>query len=107
MKKVIFAAVAVVASAGVAQAKEIVTAKLEAPVAARTKVIAGNSVWTCEGDTCRAYVNRAINARTCGELAREVGRVSAFDASKRSLASEDLARCNTRAPLADTTVATR
>lgn len=107
MKKAIFAAVAVFALAGVAQAKDVVVAKLEAPVAETVRVIASNSVWTCEGDTCRTVLQRAVTARACGELAKEVGRIATFGATDRTLPADQIERCNTRAPLAETSVAQR
>jgi hypothetical protein len=107
MKKAIFAAVALFAVAGVAQAKDVVTAKLEKPVAETVRVIASNSVWTCEGDTCRTVLQRAMTARACGQLAKEVGRVTSFGATDRALPEAEIAACNTRAPLAETSVAQR
>lgn len=92
--KIAFAAVAALGLlAGAAYAKTDVTAKLAAPQAEKTRVIAAGAVWMCEGDSCTAQLQRAPTARVCMELAREVGQITAFGA----LSAEDIARCNTRA----------
>jgi len=46
------AAVLSLSFAGAAYADGKVTASLKAPVAAKTKVVAGGAVFVCEGDTC-------------------------------------------------------
>jgi hypothetical protein len=100
-------AVAAVASfgllAGVAFADTVVTAKLAAPTT-QTRVVASGAVWACEGDSCQARLTRKPSARTCMELAREVGQITAYG----DLGEADIARCNTRAAApATTTVAQR
>jgi hypothetical protein len=83
---------------GVAIARTPVTVKLEAPVAEATRVVANGAVWQCEGDTCTGVMTRAVNARTCGELAEKVGRIAAFAGDGRTVVGEELTRCNSKAP---------
>lgn len=89
-----------VSTGAFAAGKTYVTAKLATPVAAKAQVIANSVVWTCEGDTCTAQFARAVTARVCGELAKEVGQVTAMG----DLTTEDLARCNLRAAAPNATV---
>lgn len=92
--------VAAVISAGMvapAFARDAVfTAKLEAPVAAQTRVIAQNTIWTCEGDTCRARADHAVSVRACRQLSREAGdvRILSYGVEGRELTADEIARCN-------------
>ncbi|ALL14771.1 CC_3452 family protein [Caulobacter henricii] len=82
--------------AGAALADGRVSAALEAPVAAKTKIVAGGAVFVCDGAECVAASapSRAITAASCKALVKEVGRVSAFGGESKSLDAEDLGRCN-------------
>lgn len=84
---------------GVALAGETVVAKLAAPAAETGRVIADGTVWTCAGDSCTATLTRKANARSCSELAKEVGQVVKFG----DLDETALARCNVRAAAPATT----
>jgi hypothetical protein len=103
--KFVVAAVAAlcVSTGALAAGKTLVSAKLATPVAEKAQVIANSVVWTCEGDTCTAQLTRALTARVCGELAKEVGQVTAMG----DLSAEDLARCNQRAAAPNATVFAR
>jgi hypothetical protein len=76
-----------------------VSAKLNAPLTAKTKVVAGGAVFYCEGDSCVATAapSRALTAASCKALVKEVGRVSSFAGDVKSLSAEDLDRCNASA----------
>lgn len=103
--KFVVAAIAAlcVSTGAFAGTKTYVTAKLATPVAEKAQVIANSVVWTCEGDTCTAQFSRAVTARVCGELAKEVGQVTAIG----NLSAEDLARCNQRAAAPEATIFAR
>lgn len=103
--KFVVAAIAAlcVSTGALAAGNSLVSAKLATPVAERAQVIANGVVWTCEGDTCTAHFSRAVTARVCGELAKEVGQVTAIG----NLSAEDLARCNLRAAAPEATVFAR
>lgn len=75
------------------------TVSLKAPVAAKTKIVAGGAVFSCEGDTCVAFAApaRATTVAGCKALVKEVGEVTAYTNGKRALEGEDLAACNTAA----------
>ncbi len=96
-------AAAITAVAGVAIAKTPVVVKLETPKAEQTRIIANGAVFMCEGDTCTAVMTRAVNARTCGEVAEQVGRIVQFSGEGRSVTGADLDRCNAKAPQLPTT----
>lgn len=85
-------------AAGSALAADRMTALLEQPVAAKTKVVAGGAVWLCEGSTCSttAVSSRSVTFRACQSLAKEVGRVSSYG-GKSSLDAEQLGKCNASA----------
>src|SRR5262245_7321397 len=90
-KTIIVAAVLGAGFIGVAEARNTtVTAQLAQPVSARTRVIANNTVWTCEGDTCVASVREA-DVRSCRMLVRESGAVIAFGATNATFGAEELA----------------
>jgi hypothetical protein len=87
-----FAAIAM--TSGVASARELVTVKLEKPVAQETKVIANGAVFTCVGDSCTGYLRVTADVRGCRQLTKEVGRVTNFGETDKSLNEGELARCN-------------
>jgi hypothetical protein len=93
------AALSVSMFAGAALADGRVAAALEAPIAAKTKIVAGGAVFVCEGAECVSLSapSRAITAVSCKALAKEVGRVSAFGGETKSLDADDLGRCNASA----------
>ncbi len=86
-------------AAGSAAAAERITANLEAPVAAKTKIVAGGSVWTCEGGSCFAVAqtSRSTSVRACQSLAKEVGRVASFGSTDDLFVDAQLGKCNTAA----------
>lgn len=93
------AAVLSLSFAGAAYADGAVTAKLAAPVAAKTKVVVAGSVFVCEGSTCVALVApaRALTVASCKSLVKKVGALTAFGGEQKQLSDEDLARCNAAA----------
>lgn len=96
MKAVVFAAVAALSAvAGSAFAAETLSVTLEQPVASRTKVVAGGTVWTCEGTTCMANSSnyRTASLRACQSLTKEVGRIANYGTTK-PLDADNLAKCN-------------
>lgn len=68
-----------------------IVVSLKTPVAAKTKVVAGGAVFTCEGATCVALTapSRTDTAKGCKALSKEVGEVVAYG----SLGVDDLAKC--------------
>jgi hypothetical protein len=102
------AAISVSIFAGQALADGRIAVALDAPVAAKTKVVAGGAVFVCEGAECVSAQapSRALTAVACKALAKEVGRVSAFGGETKSLDADDLTRCNAAAKGAATLAAT-
>jgi len=82
-------------SATAALAAEPVTVKLQAPVAAPVKFIAGGAVFTCEADTCvaGATTSNTFGAETCRAIAAKVGAVANFS-GRKALDDARLAECN-------------
>lgn len=68
---------------------------LAAPVAKPAKLMLGDVLWNCAGDTCSAGQDSARPVVVCTKLAAKVGQVSRFATPKGELAAEDIARCNT------------
>ena len=85
--------------AGAASADSRITATLEAPRAGHAKLIAAHAVWNCEAGTCVAQLapDEAASVSACKDLAKQVGRLSAYAAERRSLDAGALAKCNTAA----------
>lgn len=85
-------------SAGAALAGEPVTAKLQQPVAEKTKFIAGGAMFVCEADACvaAAPTSQTFAAATCKAVAAKVGPLASFQARK-SLDADRLGDCNASA----------
>ncbi len=85
--------------AGAAFADGQISAKLATPQSAPEKLIAASAVWTCEADSCVAGVapDDALGVSGCKELAKQVGRLTAYTFDNKSLDDKSLARCNTSA----------
>jgi hypothetical protein len=73
-----------------------VTAKLQAPVEQATRVVAGGSIFTCEGDACAASKAgaNALTPRGCRELVRAVGPISAYGTENKQFSDDRIAECN-------------
>lgn len=91
-------ALAAILSAGLTSAAlardAVFTVKLTTPVAERTQVIAQNTIWTCEGDTCVAAATHSATVRSCRQFVREAGPVTAYGPENDPLSAEELDRCN-------------
>ena len=100
VRSILIAALASASFAGAAYARDAVfTVKLEAPVAEQTRVIAQNTVWTCDGDTCLARADHGANVRSCRQFVRESGvRVTAYGTAGDELTADEIARCNGETP---------
>jgi len=80
---------------GVAFADGRVTATLEAPQA-HAKFIAAHAVWICDGAACVAGTapDDSAGLTGCKDLAKKVGRLSAYAGEGRALDEKALAKCN-------------
>lgn len=101
MKLITFAAACaalVTLSAAPAFAGEPVVAKLAQPVAGATKVIAGEAVFACEGDTCIATAPQSLtfSTSTCKTLAAKFGTVQSYTWTK-AMDDSRLQSCNSAA----------
>lgn len=100
LKTILVAALLSAGFAGAAYARDpVFTVKLEAPVAEQTRIIAQNTIWNCEGDTCLARPSHAASVRACRQFVRESGaRVSAYGPAGAELSAAEIDRCNSEAP---------
>ncbi|MHB8528824.1 MAG: CC_3452 family protein [Caulobacteraceae bacterium] len=91
-------AVIVLGLAGSALADGRVIATLESPQAPRKDLIAANAVWNCADSTCVAQLapDDSGTLDGCKELARKVGRLTAYKEFK-PLDAKTLAKCNAAA----------
>lgn len=98
IRSTLIAAVLSAGFAGAAYARDgVATVRLAAPVSENTRVIAVNTLWNCDGDTCRARPSHAISVRACRQFLREAGagiRIVSYGAEGRALNADELARCN-------------
>jgi hypothetical protein len=85
-------------SATSAFAGDAITAKLQQPVAEKTKFIAGGAIFVCEADACvaTATTSQTFATATCKTIAAKVGAVAEF-AGRKALEANRLADCNTTA----------
>lgn len=92
------AAAAVILSSSVAGAAlaEPLSAKLQTPVAEKTKLIAGGAVFICDGDSCvtNSATTRTFATVSCKDLAKAVGPLAAYGNDRRSLDEDKLGQCN-------------
>ena len=94
LKTILVAAFLSAGLAGAAYAQDqIFTAKLSAP-AAHTRLVADNTVWTCQGDTCRAIVHHSSTVYGCHQLERVAGPLIAYGPDNAAMSDSDLAQCN-------------
>ncbi|MDO8902288.1 MAG: hypothetical protein Q7V15_13155 [Phenylobacterium sp.] len=93
------AAFLTLALAGQAAAQHQVTAKLEQPVAERSRLVAGGAVFWCEGEACIANAanTRTYVPATCKDVASKYGPVTAFESGARAYDAERLEACNAAA----------
>ena len=77
-------------------AAQPVTAKLASPLAEPAKPVAGSAIFDCQVDTCVAVnpVDRTTDTTGCRELARQVGKVTAFGDARHPFDAGKLAACN-------------
>jgi hypothetical protein len=83
------------ASAALA-ATSIASVKLVTPVAQpNTAVIALNTGWNCNGDTCVGNLDRKSPAvRDCRQIARALGPIAGYSVGSKSLDAAGIAACN-------------
>jgi hypothetical protein len=82
-------------SAAPAFAADPVVAKLAQPVTGATKVIAGEAVFACEGDTCiaTAPTSQTFSSSTCKVIAAKFGTIVSYTGQK-PMDDTRLASCN-------------
>ena len=91
------AAFALVSFAGSALADgDAIIAKLQSPLATRTKFIAGGAVFQCEGDICvaAAPTSQTYASAACKTITKSVGAVVSFGDSGRQFDAGKLSACN-------------
>jgi hypothetical protein len=99
--------------AGAAFADNTISAKLASPQSSPQNLVAASAVWNCEADSCVAggAPDDALGVSGCKELAKQVGRLTAYSFDNKSLDDKALARCNTSAkasaPMATASVSGR
>lgn len=98
-------ALAALSVAGSAAAEARITATLETPKPAKVKFIAAHAVFVCQDATCAAGVapDDAYSVQGCKEVAKKVGRLSAYGDDRRTLSGDQLAACNVAAAVAPAT----
>ncbi len=85
--------------AGAATADSRIVATLEGPSSGHAQLIAAHAVWDCNGETCVAGAapDDAASVSACKDLAKHVGRLSAYAGDRKALDAGALAKCNTAA----------
>ena len=97
VRSLVIAAVVSAGFAGAAYARDpVFTVKLSAPLSEPTRVIAQNTIWNCDGDTCVARPSHASTVRACRQFVREAGDVTivAYGPEGNELSADEIARCN-------------
>ncbi|MEM7493026.1 MAG: hypothetical protein AAF296_06555 [Pseudomonadota bacterium] len=74
------------------------TLKLETPKTEAQQIVADGNLWSCEGDTCTATLNRKkATVRTCQKAAKEIGSFVSFESVNNALSDDQLGKCNSAA----------
>jgi len=96
LRSIVAAAVMSAAFVAPAMARDLYTIKLAAPVAEQTRIIALNTIWDCNGDTCLARPTHGINVRSCRQFVRQAGNVQvvSYGNDEQQLSADEIARCN-------------
>ncbi|MGQ0531915.1 MAG: CC_3452 family protein [Caulobacteraceae bacterium] len=95
-RSIVAAAIISAAFATPALARDVYTIRLAAPVAEQTRVIALNTIWDCNGDTCLARADHGANVRSCRQFVRESNglRIASYGSADDQLTADEVARCN-------------
>ena len=96
LRSIVAAAVMSAAFVAPAMARDLYTIKLAAPVAEQTRIIALNTIWDCNGDTCLARADHGVNVRSCRQFVRQADglRIASYSSASQQLSADELARCN-------------
>ena len=83
-----------------ALADQRITATLETPQAAASKIIVAHAVWNCAESSCVAgFAPDDIGGVAgCREVVKKLGRLTAYSTEYRALDAAALAKCNAAAP---------
>ena len=96
LRSIVAAAIISAAFVAPAFARDVYTIRLAQPVAEQTRVIALNTIWDCNGDTCVARADHGANVRSCRHFIRESNglRIASYGAGDDQLSADEVARCN-------------
>lgn len=96
LRSIVAAAVMSAAFVAPAMARDLYTIKLAAPVAEQTRIIALNTIWDCNGDTCLARADHGVNVRSCRQFVRQADglRIASYSSASQQLSADELSRCN-------------
>lgn len=96
LRSIVAAAVISAAFVAPAMARDLYTIRLAAPVTEQTRIIALNTIWDCEGDTCLARADHGANVRSCRQFVRQSNglRIASYGSASDQLSADELARCN-------------
>lgn len=86
---------AMFAMATAAEAAEPIVVKLDVAMKEPVKIVAGGTMFYCEGARCeaRTRVSKTLSLNTCRQLAKRVGAITEFGDSRDMLEPEKLAAC--------------
>jgi hypothetical protein len=96
LRSIVAAAVLSATFVAPAFARDIYTIRLATPVAEATRIIALNTIWDCNGDTCVARADHGANVRSCRQFVRESNglRIASYGSDSDQLSGDEVARCN-------------
>ncbi|MGD9966744.1 MAG: hypothetical protein AB7T59_09505 [Hyphomonadaceae bacterium] len=96
LRSIVAAAVLSAAFVAPAFARDVYTIRLATPVSEATRIIALNTIWDCNGDTCIARADHGANVRSCRHFVRESNglRIASYGTVGDELSADEIARCN-------------
>jgi hypothetical protein len=89
---------AICASSGALAQSGSYTATLVQPLDTQKNYVIGDNLWRCAGSTCTliSKPRDASSLRSCRQLQRQVGPLSAYGASEQPFDADRLTKCNAK-----------
>ena len=99
MRTLVLAAASTVLSGSIAIGQTSrVSATLAEPLPTNKELVANSNAWRCQGSSCLlvSTPNDPFSVRSCHELARLTGTITAYGTESRQLDADKLAKCNAK-----------
>jgi hypothetical protein len=92
----LLALICILGTVGATAQTSLYTATLVQPLSAHKMVVANGNLWRCDGANCALTSDpkEPNSPRSCRELQRQVGALSAYGSKDKPFDGDKLAKCN-------------